>query len=134
MPVNANPNAHLHSKWSAPLLCFDGYATVARASVQALVRSGVQVEVEPFNTDPNYMRLLDAQSAGDWAQILKQRVGPGVHVTYNLPVSPTDQQNVFATQRLQHPGHLAYVGASMLETDRVPASWVRACQSMDEIW
>lgn len=127
-------NSQLQTKWSAPLLCFDGYATVARASVQSLVRSGVQVEVEPFNTDPNYMRLLDAQTAGDWAQILKQRAGPGVHVTYNLPVSPADLQNVYATQRLQHPGHLAYVGASMLETDRVPASWVRACQSMDEIW
>jgi|GEM_PF-1697926 len=132
--MSSNKNSQLKTKWSAPLLCFDGYATVARASVHSLVRSGVQVEVEPFNTDPNYMRLLDAQAAGDWAHILKQRAGPGVHVTYNLPVSPADLQNVFATQRLQHPGHLAYVGASMLETDRVPASWVRACQSMDEIW
>ena len=68
--MSSNANSQLQTKWSAPLLCFDGYATVARASVQSLVRSGVQVEVEPFNTDPNYMRLLDAQAAGDWAQIL----------------------------------------------------------------
>ena len=92
--MSSNANSQLQTKWSAPLLCFDGYATVARASVLSLVRSGVQVEVEPFNTDPNYMRLQDAQAAGDWAQILKQRAGPGVHVTYNLPVSPADLQTV----------------------------------------
>ena len=32
--MSFNPTSQLQTKWSAPLLCFDGYATVARASVQ----------------------------------------------------------------------------------------------------
>lgn len=59
---------------------------------------------------------------------------PGVYVSFAQPVVPQNDLDVYALQRRNNPGHRAYVGFTMFETDRIPGSWVQPLNDMDEVW
>lgn len=45
-----------------------------------------------------------------------------------------DGTDAYSQYRAQNPGYKWYIGGTMFETDRIPVSWVDACNKMDEIW
>ncbi|MCB9496116.1 MAG: asparagine synthase (glutamine-hydrolyzing) [Fibrobacteria bacterium] len=116
-------------EWTSPVLNFTGYARMNRDLIQCLEDSGVRPGLAPLDTDPGYVDTLGG-SPGEllrWKQALERAHGSGVLVCSHLAGG-------FPSIRSIHPGHRRYVGLTMFETDRLPAGWASACESMDEIW
>ena len=66
---------------------------------------------------------------------LRERPVPGdVAVLHHVPADADGVSDFFEHMRARHPGAFRTVGSTMFETDRVPASWVRSCNRLDEIW
>ncbi|MHB8172750.1 MAG: glycosyltransferase [Thermincolia bacterium] len=57
--------------------------------------------------------------------VTKADITAGVHISYGLP---------FIQCRKKDSGHKAYIGGAIFGADRIHASWVEVCNTMDEIW
>ncbi|MBI3764695.1 MAG: tetratricopeptide repeat protein [Chloroflexi bacterium] len=124
----------LSAKWDTPLLGFSGYCWMARTNLSALDRAGVDVQVNSTISEPGFLAQLAPDERGYWRRLLNKPAQPGVYVSFAQPIVPQSSFDLYAAQRAANPGHLAYVGLTMFETDRIPAAWVRPLNEMDEVW
>ncbi|HUG13462.1 MAG TPA: glycosyltransferase [Thermomicrobiales bacterium] len=109
--------------WSAPLLEFSGYADEARNFVFALDRAGVPVSASsPLSLDDAF-RQTPADT--EWLRRLMARRVPERFVYVS---------HVPGRLLARHPLAARNIGRTMLETDRLPPSWVDRANRMDEVW
>ncbi|TAK32241.1 MAG: glycosyltransferase [Chloroflexota bacterium] len=122
-------------KWTAPILNFSGYARLGRDTILSLHRRRVPVAVEPYAVDQHFVAQLKQRPVEFqlWNRLLQTRRDCPVYVCLH-PAADWRGDDVFALHRRQNPGYQAYVGATMFETDRLPAGWSSACNGMDEVW
>ena len=116
--------------WSGPLRDPSGYGEESRHLLRALTTAqaetpgkdrGVAAQVLPWSHD-------EVDLSGEertWLDALAQSSArPGfTHVIHN-----------FAPSFSRHPQAGISIGRTMFETDRLPASWVAACNRMDYVW
>lgn len=131
----AAPNGlGLSTHWETPLLGFSGYCWMARTSLKALDAAGVAVQVTPSISEPKFIQQITPAERGYWRRLISRAPEPGVYVSFAQPVIFQNDIDVYALQRKNNPGHRAYVGFTMFETDRIPESWVKPLNEMDEVW
>ena len=124
----------LSTHWETPLLGFSGYCWMARTSIRALDAAGVAVQVTPSISEPKFIQQITPTERGYWRRLISRVPEPGVYVSFAQPVIFQNDMDVYALQREHNPGHRAYVGFTMFETDRVPETWVKPLNAMDEVW
>ena len=124
----------LSTHWETPLLGFSGYCWMARTSLKALDAAGVAVQATPTISEGKFIQQIEPDERAYWRRLISRPAEPGVYVTFAQPVIPNVETDVYAVQRANNPGHRAYVGFTMFETDRIPDSWVRPLNDMDEVW
>ncbi len=140
VPVVATPpeptvsGLGLSTHWETPLLGFSGYCWMARTSLKALDAAGVAVQVTPTISEGKFIQQIGPEERAYWRRLISRAPEPGVYVTFAQPVMPHNETDVYAVQRTNNPGHRAYVGFTMFETDRIPESWVPSLNAMDEVW
>ncbi len=124
-----------HVRWGAGIFNYSGYAALCRHLVRGLDDIGAAVEVQPFDRDEASRSRFIATLADRerWERLSRQKVEQGVYVCCHTP-APWDGGDAFLGVRQANPGFHSYVGVTMFETDRLPAGWANACESMDEIW
>ncbi|MBL8093003.1 MAG: glycosyltransferase [Anaerolineales bacterium] len=124
----------LSTHWETPLLGFSGYCWMARTSLKALDAAGVAVQVTPTISEAKFIQQIGPAERAYWRRVISRAPEPGVYVSFAQPVVPQNDLDVYALQRRNNPGHRAYVGFTMFETDRIPESWVQPLNDMDEVW
>jgi GT2 family glycosyltransferase len=111
--------------WHSILNFPTGYAISSRALITALDRQGVYVSYRylygPGTTFP-YTEAEDSESYT-------------LNTIRSRKLAPRVPQVVYGQGDMFQANFGAYrVGYTMLETDRIPADWVRQANAMDEIW
>jgi glycosyltransferase involved in cell wall biosynthesis len=108
--------------WRGPLTDPSGYAAGGRAFVRGLWELGARVRAEP--------RLWNARSA----------LAPADRALLGT-LCDVDLERIDAHVEHTFPPHAAFdapgsrrVLRTMFETDRIPGSWVDACNGADEVW
>ncbi len=111
-----------------------GYATLARYFLRGLGERGVHPCVLDRSIDPSILadELADGRDLSTWSSMFR-------HETADLLVScrgpiARDGHDAFARARRRRPDGGHQVGLTMLETDRVPSAFVRACNRVDRVW
>lgn len=107
---------------TAPVYDTSGYAEASRTIVWGLLSRGCQIRILPrrwgildANLPEPQRRALDALCAGQaWPE------GPIIHIGI--------AQNFELI-----PGRIN-IGLTMLESDRLPAHWVRVCNQLEQVW
>lgn len=108
--------------YTAPVFDASGYGEASRNYVKALYEAGINIKVQPvkFTTakldDKDLTRLSQELSTRDIPYQIKI-----------LHVTPDIYKN-YMEKGKYHIGHLFW------ETDRLPKTWVAACNQMNEIW
>ena len=109
--------------WSGPILSPSGYGEECRHFLLALEEAGVPVAAHhtPWGTRE---ADLPAEERAQLEEMMQRPIEPGfIQVVHN-----------FAAAFRRHPDARLVIGRTMYETDRLPADWVRACNTMDYIW
>jgi hypothetical protein len=106
----------------SPIRSQMGYAELGRILVNQLVQARVDVSVTeiPVNVVDGDYGPLGAQAL----RLVRDDAGAEVNIVNMLP-------GMYEEYRL--PG-ARNIGYSMFEADRIPDSWVSACNAMDAIW
>ena len=110
--------------WHAPVFDPSGYADEARNFTLALDRhTNVRLALAPVKWS-NLQTELDRQTSATLHRLVKQP----------HPEKAIELYHLFP--HLYRPNvNAAYtIGRTMFETDRIPASWVSRCNTLDEIW
>jgi len=110
-------------RFCTPLRSQMGYAELGRILVNQLVQAGLQVTVHEIPLQSaveadfgEFGALADSLVGDDTsADVNIVNMLPGLYPTYRLPGARN-------------------IGYSMFEADRLPESWVGACNAMDAIW
>jgi glycosyltransferase involved in cell wall biosynthesis len=111
-----------HLVWHSTFASPTGYSSSSRAIVVALNKIGLAVR-------PLY--LFDA----DHAEQAYGSIPPLIRSLQQLPIRLDVPQVVYGRGELFCKNSGAYrIGFTMLETDRLPASWVEQANLMDEVW
>ncbi|HLK56045.1 MAG TPA: glycosyltransferase, partial [Chthonomonadaceae bacterium] len=121
--VQAEADEGAQVVWSGPLLDPSGYGEESRNFLFALDGAGVPVAAQelPWNHDE---ALLSPKELARLQALLTRPVAPGfVQILQNFP--PGFERHPYAGR---------VIGRTMFETDRLPASWVQACNRVDYIW
>ncbi len=135
-PPPQRPGDRLPSlSWYGPLFDPSGYAEEGREFVLGLDNVGVPLRTVPLTdwsprqvalplTDSSTLRRLASTPAGDSSSdTASDRSRRAVTVFHMFPTR---------YRRIQDGGY--HIGRTMCETDRIPATWVECCNTMDEIW
>jgi GT2 family glycosyltransferase/glycosyltransferase involved in cell wall biosynthesis len=121
-------NAHRYQcrlNWHSLLNFSSGYAHSSRNLVAALDRHGVNVGYRYVYGPGTVMPTPEPESTGSYLlECIRQRgfARGAAEVVYA-------QGDVFEANRGAYK-----IGFTMLETDRIPAEWVRQANRMDEVW
>ena len=111
-----------HVVWSGPLLDPSGYGEESRHLLGALEAAGIPAaaQILPWNLDAP---LSEAERAH-------------IAALTQLPVRAgfTQVIQTFPTLWERHPDAGVVIGRTMFETDRLPQTWVDACNRLDAIW
>jgi glycosyltransferase involved in cell wall biosynthesis len=109
--------------WEAPFLDRSGYASEAREFVLGLSALGIPVHAAPSP----WGACRRAMARDDRRRLTALMRGggavPAVHVHHLFP----------PMWRVRHRS-ARQIGRTMFETDRIPSTWVRRCNAMDEVW
>ncbi len=109
--------------WSGPVLDPSGYGEESRHFAFALEKAGVSASVQAIPWSEDAAPLSEAQQA-TLRRMAERPAGPGfIQITHN-----------FAPQFARHPETGVAIGRTLFETDRLPPSWVQACNRMDYVW
>lgn len=127
----SSPRIH----WATATFRRTGYATLARACIQALDDEGVEQSVRSSSQlhEADTWFADNSHEARRWRRLLStsQREAPCVIV--GAPYYP-DGTDRMALIRMMNPGAPAYIGLTMFETDRLPRGWRESLDGLDEIW
>ena len=111
--------------WCGPVFDPSGYADEGRGMLCALDAVGEPVSLRPVHRiAPGFREGLPASERA----ILDRQVARA---------HPSDRvlvQHHTADAFFQMDGPVYHIGRTMFETDSIPASWVRHCNQMDELW
>jgi glycosyltransferase involved in cell wall biosynthesis len=121
--------------WNSPVFEYGGYASLARTVIPLINPEKVDLQVSPIGADPKFIEQLSQNPAeiSAWNRLLGQKVESGVGIRFYVPASVDDVG--FFSQFRDSIKYLQYfIGFTMLEVDSIPASWVRECNSMNEVW
>lgn len=114
---------------------YSGYSRLARDAALELGRQGFVPKIEAYNGDNAFMAELSGNSllAAEFQAMIDVPETSGIGIAW---FPPTEWQNrdVYELFRDWHPRSCRNVGMTMFETDRIPATWARRCNAMDEIW
>lgn len=118
--------------WQSRLFGRSGYEMFSRALMKELYRR---------NREVSYLHLIAERDNRNeftpepWYQTALQRPIPlgSTHVLFHTPAGHSGS-NFAREARSMNLGHSRYVCYTMFETDRIPATWVRALDSVNEVW
>lgn len=118
--------------WQSRLFGRSGYEMFSRALMK---------EIHRRNREVTYLHLIAERdhhnefSSEAWYQTALQRpISLGsTHVLFHTPAGHSGS-NFAREARSMNPGQGRYVCYTMFETDRIPATWVKALESVDEVW
>ena len=111
--------------WHSILNFPTGYAISSRALVTALDRQGVYVSYRYLYGPETVFPPPEPDDSGSY----------GINTIRGRKLLPKVPQVVYGQGDMFHANFGAYkVGFTMLETDRIPADWVRQGNQMDEVW
>jgi GT2 family glycosyltransferase len=111
--------------WRSSLNFPSGYSRSSRAFVSGLERRGIAVRYA-YLYGQNTPVPVDEKWFQDDHEL--------AHVSQR-PIDPSKTQVVYGLGNCFQNNSGAYkIGFSMLETDRIPAEWVRQANLMDEVW
>ena len=118
-------------KWDGAFLCRNGSASAMRSHVLSLDRSGAALQVEPWKNDPEFVKQMDFPSFIEWKRLFEAKIQQDVFIAGHQPFDECDRYRLL---QKENPHFHYYIGYTAFETDRIPSSWVEACNRMDEIW
>ncbi|MHB1787243.1 MAG: glycosyltransferase family 4 protein, partial [Acidimicrobiales bacterium] len=122
--VSAPPGTTL---WIAPIFNFSGYGEEARGFVSALIGADLPIAVRSTGWDSAEMVAGLAATP-----TLARRLQAALNRPVDPPVTAVLHLTGDVLQPL--PGAVSTVGRTMYETDGLPASWVLAMNTVDELW
>jgi glycosyltransferase involved in cell wall biosynthesis len=109
--------------WHSTFASLTGYSGSARAFVLGLDARGIAV------------RPLFLHGADHDEQVLMGQLHPRIRQLQTLPLSLSVPQVVYGYGDRFSKNSGAYrIGFTMLEVDRLPATWVEQANQMDEVW
>jgi glycosyltransferase involved in cell wall biosynthesis/tetratricopeptide (TPR) repeat protein len=109
--------------WSGPLRDPSGYGEECRHFLLALQDAGVDAAGHPILWSRDAVELSKSDEER-LEPLLHRPVKTGfVHISQNL-----------GDRLVRHPHASINIGRTMFETDRLPESWVAACNRMDWVW
>lgn len=101
-----------------------GYADEARSILMNLAEGKYQIKAIPASHRHDVLGILDATTRNKLDRLVRTEDCPNpVNIVW-LP----------AYYFSRYPQARANIGRTMFETDRIPASWVKTCNDMDETW
>ncbi|WP_322487301.1 glycosyltransferase [Chloroflexus sp.] len=113
---------HPHLVWHSTFASPTGYSSSSQAIVAALTDAGLPVR-------PLYLFDVDV------VEHIYGVIPPHIRSLQQLPIRLDVPQVVYGRGDLFCKNSGAYrIGFTMLETDRLPASWVEQANFMDEVW
>ena len=105
--------------WRGPLFGVAGYAQEGREFVLGLDALGAHIRAEDVPLGP-HRSPLQASVQSRLRELTNAQVGPGaIRIEHGLP-------SRWAAG--------ARAGRTLFETDRIPAAWIAACNSVEELW
>ena len=105
--------------WRGPLFGVSGYAQEGREFVLGLDALGAHIRAEDVPLGP-HRSPLEASAQRRLRELTNAQVGPGaIRIEHGLP-------SRWAAS--------ARAGRTLFETDRIPAAWIAACNSVEELW
>lgn len=111
-------------QWFGPLFHAGGYGNVTRNFLLGLRQ--LDVPVQAVNIGPDDRHLLDAPTLREIEALTSgRRDEPSTAVIHWEPPG-------YHRFHVRHA--VCRIGCTIFETDRIPLSWVQACNRMDEIW
>jgi glycosyltransferase involved in cell wall biosynthesis len=121
--------------WNSPVFEYGGYASLARTVIPLINREKVDLQVSPIGSDPLFIEQLgkNPSEVSAWNELLGRKVESGVGIRFYVPAS-VDDVGFFSQFRDSMKNLDYFIGFTMLEVDSIPASWVRECNSMNEVW
>ena len=123
--IRVEPNAKDAASvvWSGPHRDQSGYGEESRNFLFALDQAGFNVAAHPLIWSEQVVDMT-AYERKRLDELMERPVAPGfVQIIQDFPPA-------FA----RHPEAGMVIGRTMFETDRLPQSWVTACNQMDYIW
>ncbi|HLK59011.1 MAG TPA: glycosyltransferase, partial [Chthonomonadaceae bacterium] len=109
--------------WYGPHNSPSGYGEECRHFVLAADQAGVQIAARSLSWGDD-QKLLEGAEAARLQELEGRDIKPGfVQIIQNFPQG-----------FVRHPQAGRAIGRTMFETDRLPESWVQACNRMDAIW
>lgn len=122
-PAQQNLTAPMHLVWHGSFAQFTGYSNSARAFVIGLDQQGVLVR-------PYFLYGADHDE-----QVMMEALHPRLRQLQAMPLRLDVPQVVYAPgDRFAKNSGRYRIGFTMLETDRLPATWVEQANQMDEVW
>ena len=121
--------------WNSPVFEYGGYASLARTVIPLINREKVDLQVSPIGADPLFIEQLgkNPSEVAAWNELLGRKVQSGVGIRFYVPAS-VDDVGFFSQFRDSMKNLDYFIGFTMLEVDSIPESWVRECNSMNEVW
>lgn len=109
-------------KYCGPFTDPTGYGEANRNILLSLISAGIDVVTQPIKfTTTDFEDCKATRLANEHSKKIEPYKVKILHVT-------PDVYPLYIEQGKYHIGHLFW------ETDRLPSSWVKACNMMDEIW
>lgn len=112
----------MNIKYVGPVQDYSGYGEANRHDIGALLSAGIKVTVK----SPKY--TLEIADFGKLGETINELIGKPMD--YDVVILHTTP-NVYPS--LMEKGKY-HIGRVFWETDKLPADFAKACQSMDEIW
>ncbi len=117
--------------WEAPLYDISGYSQISRNWIAALKEAGIEVYCR---TVPSLKPDVISEEAKQELYSAKSPLTEkDFYICAHIPALH-DGRDCFGFYRRNNPGFRYYIGCTMFEADRISPHWVKACNSMDEIW
>jgi GT2 family glycosyltransferase/glycosyltransferase involved in cell wall biosynthesis len=133
--------------WHSNIFDFGECASLARNIVTQLAIYQIPFNISPSNYNETYIDSLNGSDPDKykWLSERCQRTGAvnrtnainhsqkGIGIIFDTPTKPNNGE-CFTQFQAKHP-HLNYfIGFTKFEADRIPDTWVKECNAMDEVW
>ena len=119
-------------RWQSRLFGRSGYATVARDILSEFAARELNISFRHLiGEDEDPPGIYESA----WYKKIRNCESPegSPFLLFHTPAG-VNQGDYFASARSMNPGFHPYIGYTMFESDRIPESWVKSIQHMDELW